>query len=146
MTDSKIKTLLFLDDLRNPSEQDWINWLAQYSPIEQPYEVIWVKNYDDFVWHIRMNGMPDGICYDHDLGRDVADEKVAKGMSKRQARKERKNTKSGMDCAKWLVEYCLDNNLKLPNWSIQSANPSGKDNINGLLLSFNKHYESHNCG
>ena len=46
--------------------------------------------------------------------------------------------KTGYDCAKWLVEYCIDNNKSLPKYAIQSANPVGKENINSLLMNFNK--------
>jgi hypothetical protein len=60
-------------------------------------------------------------------------------MSKRQARVQKRETISGYDCAKWLVEYCMDNDLDLPNWIVQSANPVGKDNINGLLNNYLKH-------
>ncbi len=112
-----MKKLLWLDDIRNPIEDDWLS----FSPIEQPFEVTWVKSYYEFVEWVKENGLPDAICFDHDLG-DNREEEI----------------KSGMDCAKWLVEYCLDNNLKLPKWNIQSANPAGKDNINGLFLSFIK--------
>lgn len=136
-----MKKLLWLDDKRDPFEKDWINWLAQYSPIEQPFEVVWVKSYSEFINWITINVLPSGICFDHDLGEDVAKSKVKSGISKKQARREKKLSKSGMDCAKWLVEYCLDNNLKLPPYNIQSANPAGRDNINGLLLSFMKHNE-----
>ena len=132
------KVLIWLDDKRNPFEEDWINWLAQYSPIEKPYEVIWVKSYEEFVAWVKSNGLFSACCFDHDLGDDIAREKVKKGMSKRQARREKKGTKTGMDCAKWLVEYCLDNNLKIPPYAIQSANTCGRDNINGLLVSFIK--------
>lgn len=128
------KNLLWLDDIRNPFENDWLI----FSPIEHPFETIWVKTYNEFTDWITTNGLPDGICFDHDLGRDLQDKKVAGGMSKRQARREREGTKTGMDCAKWLVEYCLDNNLKLPLYNIQSANICGKDNIDGLLKSFIK--------
>lgn len=141
-----MKKLIWLDDLRNPTEKDWVNWLIQYAPIEHPFEVVWVKSYEQFIDWIKKNGLPAGICFDHDLGSDIAHEKVKKGMSKRQARKEKKGTKSGMDVAKFLVEYCLDNNLQMPPYGIQSANPAGKENIDGLLKSFNKHYESHHCG
>lgn len=136
-----MKKLLFLDDLRNPFEQDWMNWLAQYSPIEQPYEVVWVKSYEQFVAWIKTNGLPAGFSFDHDLGSDISREKVKNGMSKTQARKEKKGTKTGMDCAKWLVEYCLDNKLPMPPYSIQSANPAGRENIDGLLKGFIKHQQ-----
>ena len=46
-----------------------------------------------------------------------------------------------MDCAKWLVEYCIDNNKKLPLYNIQSANSVGRENIDSLLKSFNKSLE-----
>lgn len=124
--------LLWLDDIRDPFKDDWL----VFSPIEQPFETIWVKSYNEFVSWIIANGLPDAVCFDHDLGEDVAKLKVAKGMSKRQARKEKKLSKSGMDCAKWLVEYCMDRKLKLPKWNIQSANPVGKENIDGLLKSY----------
>ena len=46
--------------------------------------------------------------------------------------------KTGYDCAKWLVEYCINNNKSLPKYAIQSANPVGRENINSLLTNFNK--------
>ena len=126
--------LLWLDDFRNPFEDDWLN----FSPISRPYDCIWVKSYSEFTKWIVNNGLPDAICFDHDLGMEVALTARANGMSKRKSRGLKQLEKTGYDCAKWLVEYCLDNNLKLPKWNIQSANPVGKDNINGLLLSFSK--------
>lgn len=129
-----MKKLLWLDDIRNPFENDWLG----FSPIEQPFEVSWVKSYQDFCEWIIKNGLPDAICFDHDLGMEVAIEARSKGMSKRKSRQLKQQEKTGYDCAKWLVEYCLDNNFQVPKWNIQSANPVGKDNINGLLQSFIK--------
>lgn len=45
--------------------------------------------------------------------------------------------KTGYECAKWLVEYCLDNDLDLPLCYVHSMNPVGKDNINNLLKNYN---------
>lgn len=133
-----IPKLIWLDDLRNPFEKDCTDWLDKGSPIEQPYETIWAKSYEEFTKWILKNGLPAAVLFDHDLGEDVAREKVAKGMPKKKARQQNKVAKSGMDAAKFLVEYCLDNKLPLPKYNIQSRNPAGKENINGLLLSFNK--------
>jgi hypothetical protein len=58
------------------------------------------------------------------------------GMSKRESRKLKPLEKTGYDAAKWLIDYCIDNKLDLPIWNCQSANPVGKDNINGILNSF----------
>jgi hypothetical protein len=40
-----------------------------------------------------------------------------------------------------LVNYCMENNLDLPRWSIQSANPVGVTNINSLLSNYKKFRE-----
>lgn len=121
------KRLLWLDDLRQP--YDIVNgktWVDTYSPIPQPFEVIWVKKYHEFVSWITTNGLPDVILFDHDLSDIHINKSTYKEMT-------------GMDCAKWLVDYCIDNKLKLPLYNIQSANTCGKDNIDGLLKSFIKH-------
>lgn len=130
--------LLWLDDVRNPFVGDW---LLSYAPDfdDDRDNVVWVKNYDDFVEWITKNGLPYKVAFDHDLGKDEADMKVQMGMSKRQARKEKKGIKDGKDAANWLVEYCLDNDLNIPLFTIQSANPTGADNIRGLLMGAIKH-------
>lgn len=115
------KTLLWLDDCRDPFENP--DWLI-FSPIGKDINVVWVQSYTEFVDWISKNGLPDGICFDHDLGDEIIGEAI--------------DGKSGMDCAKWLVEYCMDNSLKLPSYNVQSANPVGKENIIGLLENFKK--------
>lgn len=126
--------LIWLDDIRNPFENDWL----AFSPIEQPFDVVWVKSYNEFVDYIQKNGLPDGICFDHDLGFDIKQSMREQGVSKRKSRKLYRDLKekNGYDCAKWLVNYCIDRDLNLPKYNIQSANPVGKVNIDGLLKSF----------
>jgi len=124
-----MNTLLWLDDVRNPLKD---NWLA-FSPLQGAYDVIWVKSYKEFVHWIENNGLPTGICFDHDL----ADIKPIEG-SEIVSATDFTIEKTGYDCAKWLVEYCMDNNKKLPLYNIQSANPVGKENIDKLLKNFNK--------
>lgn len=101
--------LLWLDDERDPANAKW----HEYFPISSP-SVAWVKTYNEFTEWIEKNALPDAICFDHDLG----------------------DGPSGMDAAKWLTEHCMNNNLALPKWNIQSANPIGKQNISALLKSF----------
>jgi hypothetical protein len=110
-----MKKFLWLDDIRNPNLYMWqIQYMPNYN--EDSDSIIWVKDYNEFVSWINQNGLPNEIFFDHDLGKD----------------------ESGYDVAKWLVDYCIDNNLDLPKWKIQSANPVGRDNINGLLNNYNK--------
>jgi len=49
--------------------------------------------------------------------------------------------KTGLDCAKWLVDYCMDNNQKLPEYSVHSMNPAGGKNILEYLNNFKKFQE-----
>ena len=136
-----MKTLLWLDDYRDPNEiKDGVKHWLVFSPIPDPYALVWVKSYAEFTSYITEHGLPDGICFDHDLGLAVAIEARANGMSKRQARKLKPLELTGMDCAKWLVDYCIDNKKKLPLFNIQSANPVGKENIHKLLTNFLKSY------
>jgi hypothetical protein len=135
--ESKSKNLLWLDDLRNPFEGKWIEEFApEYL---NSGSIIWVLNYEEFIEWIRKNGLPQKICFDHDLGEDVAIKLVSKGVNKKKAREVKKLAKSGYDCAKWLVDYCIDHDLQIPDWNIQSANPVGKENINGLLINAKNH-------
>lgn len=131
-----MKVLLWLDDVRDPFKDDWLN----FSPIEGPYEVVWIKTYNEFLNHITTFGLPEGICFDHDLSDFQA---MKSGYPElMEDCKWPEDEKTGMDCAKWLVEYCLDSKLDLPKWNIQSANPVGKQNIKSLL----ENYESYNLG
>ena len=114
-----MKTLLWLDDVRNPLENDWLN----FSPIGKNVDVTWVTNYQEFIDHIMIYGLPDAICFDHDLGS---------------------YEETGYDCAKWLIDYCMKFELPLPKYGIQSANPVGKENIDCLLKNYLKHYERNN--
>ena len=113
---------LFLDDLRVPT--DCISYMHRRTAQYELYKGEWiiVRNYSEFIYWICENGLPDLISFDHDLG--IEDE----------------GHPSGMECAKWLVEYCLDNQLKLPRWLVHSANPAGAENITGLLTSFEKNH------
>lgn len=65
----------------------------------------WVKNIEEFASYIQQNGMPEFISFDRDLTVD-------------------KNNPlpDGLDCIKWLKQYCTENNLKMPKCFVHSAN------------------------
>jgi len=119
-----MKQLLWLDDVRNPYKGTWLNTFAPDYQINNV--VTWVKSFNEFKEWIEKNGLPDMICFDHDLGEDLD-----KGLIKKEA-------PSGFHCVKWLVDYCLDRNLDFPMYNIQSANPVGADNINSMIQSYRK--------
>ncbi len=133
-----MKTLLWLDDIRDPKEETW----REYYPIK-PDIIIWVKSYKEFTEWITQKGLPTAICFDHDLGIPITIEaRQSKGTSKKEARKLKQQEKTGKDCANWLIEYCLDHSIDIPLYTIQSANPVGKDNIDSLLKNYNKMYNN----
>ena len=127
-----MKKFLWLDDIRNPHMSVWRD---QYIPEfeSQTDEIIWVKNYNEFVDWITQNGLPTEVFFDHDLSdiRPIPNSSLVIASDWNEEM-------TGYDCAKWLVDYCMDNDLDLPMWSIQSANPVGRNNINGILNNYKK--------
>jgi len=83
--------------------------------VARSYKEFWhiVRSYKEFVQFILNNGVPDMISFDHDLGDNVP---------------------TGMDCAKWLV----DNQYKIVEFNVHSANPVDKNNIESLLNNWKK--------
>jgi len=131
-----MRKLLWLDDLRNP----FIDTEGKVPPIHSVVE--WVLNYEQFVQWIEKFGLPDIISFDHDLADEhYTPEQYWSDYQKSKEYQESQNyqEKTGMDCAKWLVDYCIDNNLKLPTFYIHSANPVGADNIKFYLQNYLKY-------
>ena len=126
---------LFLDDIREPEHA--FEYTKQEMFLKQKWEV--VRNFDEFKSFIENNGLPTFISFDHDLADTHytpeplwTDYEKSKEWQDKQIHKE----KTGYECAKWLVEYCIGNKLKCPGYYCHSMNPVGKDKIVGLLRSF----------
>lgn len=128
---------LFLDDIREP--------IDAYSYTNESMFELWdwivVRDYNKFIEYIEVNGMPDFISFDHDLADSHytpeylwLDYNASKEWQDKQIHKE----KTGYECALWLVNYCLDNKIKLPNYYSHSMNPVGKDKIIALLDNYKK--------
>ena len=94
---------LYLDDIRIPKTEGW--------------DI--VRNYDEFVFWVRLHGIPDELSFDHDLGEDTE--------------------KTGLNVAKWLGQYCIEKNTPFPKWNVHSANPVGKANIEAYINNVIKH-------
>lgn len=133
---------LFLDDVRSPRDAwrdthktDYLRPIwdvsnagglqpedPKYKELAESFHTNWIiiRSYDEFIQFVEdmhlNDGFPSLISFDHDLGEG----------------------KSGYDCAKWLVNFCMDHNLQMPNYLIHSMNPVGTENIDSLLKNFNK--------
>ena len=134
---------LFLDDIRIP--KDAIGLVP--SNMNQFYwENDWdvVKNYSEFCDYIQKYGSPDFVSFDHDLADDhyndlFSDENWSKNDTDVVLKYDDYKEKTGYECAKWLVDYSLENGLQLPDYVVHSANPVGKKNIESYLLNAKKH-------
>jgi hypothetical protein len=132
---------LWLDDMRDPKEKIWADYITKN--ILEPHfvDIAWVKNYAEFTAWITENGMPGFISFDHDLADEhYTPEKYWSNYEASKAYQDAQNyqEKTGMDCAKWLADYCMDNNTILPKFYVHSANPVGADNIRRFLNNFLK--------
>lgn len=131
----KLPYNLFLDDMRKRSDVTWVelpagNWRD-------------VKNYNEFVDTITECGLPLFISFDHDLADHHYAIGQESGFSEFDYSKIKEKT--GLCCAKWLIDYCIENKLNLPAWETHSMNPCGKENIDGLLKGFRK-FQEENAG
>jgi hypothetical protein len=129
---------IYLDDVRTPVNPDWVV----------------VRSYDEFVGKVREFGFEniDVISLDHDLG-DTAMNEYFNNVSPNYTLDYTHITeKTGMDCAKWLVDYYYDHynlaedlisrknkkmlGITFPKVYTHSANPIGSANIMGYINNF----------
>ena len=83
-----------------------------------------VRNFEEFKSTILERGLPKEISFDHDLGDGIP---------------------TGHDCVKWMV-YEMKFDLRNVDINIHSANNVGRDNIDGLIKSWNKFLDAEEKG
>jgi hypothetical protein len=110
----KLPYHLFLDDERIPAQATWANYESH--PIFKDANWIVARTFQQFKDTITQYGMPVGISFDHDI-QDFHD-----GVEY-----------TGSTCARWLSNYCLDNQLPLPAYILHSQNGEGVKNMLSIL-------------
>lgn len=118
----KKKIWLYLDDVRIPTTDSWLV----------------VRNYDEFVAHIKMNGLEnyEVISLDHDLGEGAMVEYYTNVKPNYELDYNRIPEKTGMDCARFLVAESMNTKIPLPTIYVHSANPIGAANIIGYVNNY----------
>lgn len=118
------KIYLYLDDVRTPLDPTW--------------QV--VRNYDEFVAHITLHGLDQYECIslDHDLGEEAMKEFYRNTKPNSVINYDNISEKTGMDCARWLVDLALREKIQLPIIYVHSANPVGSENIMNLINNYFK--------
>jgi hypothetical protein len=133
---------LFLDDVRMP--KDTFDYMKLPIYISVDWSI--VRNYYAFVQIIEGKGIPDIISFDHDLADEHYDPKIV-GTESYEQIYDMFDEKTGYHCAKWLIDYCIDNNKKLPaDILIHSMNPAGSMNIKSLFETYFKVYNIDQSG
>ena len=116
---------LFLDDVRS-AEMVFMNTIDPIYENNNEWEI--VRSFNEFVSYIEENGLPEFISFDHDL-----DFEHYKLENQQDIDYEKIEIKTGFHAAQWLINYCADNKLKLPNFKVHSMNLAGKRNIERIL-------------
>lgn len=124
---------IYLDDVRTPLDESWIV----------------VRNYDQFVQKVEEIGLQniDLISLDHDLGPAAMKEYFQNVHPNYKLDYNNITEKTGMDCAKWLVQHFYDTNpnqsllvrgepIQFPKVYVHSANPIGSGNMMGYINNF----------
>ena len=126
---------LFLDDIRQPKDACYLvqDWAKLY--FNDEWDV--VKTHKEFVRWVKRNGVPTHVSFDHDLADvhydidfDDWDVYTAEQLGVEE---------TGLDSAKFLVDYCENNGFDLPLYQVHSANPIGRRNIKSYLDNAKKH-------
>ena len=115
------KKIIYLDDIRTPHSPEWIV----------------VRNYDEFVVKINEIGLEniELISLDHDLGDSAMKEWHTNVYHNYTLNYNNITEKTGMDCAKWLVEQWLDGK-PVVLVRIHSANAVGSANMMGYINNY----------
>lgn len=129
-----MKYNIFLDDFRMPV--DAFNYTKDTDFLKLDWII--VRSYDEFVNKIIEVGFQN--CSIISLDHDLSDSDGHYGHTSGEIPYDDFKEKTGYHCAQWLIDYCLDNNQKLPICKVHSMNPVGKKNIIELLNNFLKHH------
>ena len=127
---------LFLDDERYPVKVTWVTLpLVEWTI---------VRNYKQFVEKISTDGLPNFITFDHDLGPEHYNDFDLGRDGKWFINYDKYSEKTGYHCAQWLVKYCLEYGLDVPEYIVHSMNPIGKDNIKSVIEGYKLWKKSQN--
>ncbi len=115
---------IFLDDIRELNQAYKITLDKDYIN----YKWYIVRSYNEFCEFVELSftknkAVPKLISFDHDLAEEHY-------LHRDDVIPYHKFTeKTGYDCAKWIVSFCKQNKIALPDYKIHSMNFVGEQNI-----------------
>jgi hypothetical protein len=125
-----MKYNIYLDDVRTPisPNNEWVDGLEEWTV---------VRSYEEFVSKINEIGLKNInlISLDHDLGDSAINEWHTNVYYNFTLDYNNITEKTGMDCAKWLVEKWMDGE-PVCVVMVHSANAIGAANIMGYINNY----------
>ncbi|MDP2692430.1 MAG: hypothetical protein Q8O88_02180, partial [bacterium] len=101
------KYFLYLDDLRDPfKETKWPDHIYTL-------QTVIVRGYNEFVKCITEKGLPDTVSFDFDLAPEHYKQGDKSHFTSIEGY-EKLFIRNGLDCAKFLINYCETHKEKLP--------------------------------
>ena len=137
---NKIKRFLCLDDerkIKNCYLYDEQQLLTVASGVSE-FEWDIVRSYDEFVDYVEKYGIPDIVSFDNDLDTSMEGEhlkKFDKAHDTGFLDWESCKTKTGIHCAKWLIDKCKELNADIPKYYVHSANTFARPIIREIMES-----------
>jgi len=122
--------VIWLDDVRDPKDHG--------------VEALWVKNFEEFQAAVRAEH-PHMVHFDHDLGNEYHWNEThpmnedGTSPDEHEILYDKFQEMTGYHAAKWLVDYCMINELPLPRWNVHSMNVVGAKNIRDYLTLAERH-------
>jgi hypothetical protein len=122
---------IFLDDIRSIRDI--------YHTAPNPEQWIVIRNYNDFVKEIQRE-FPEFVSFDHDLADEHYHALIKSKGNSEAFDIDSKNfkEKTGLECAKWLVNYCMEKDVDFPDYAVHSFNPIGAENIRCYIEGYKK--------
>lgn len=88
--------VVWFDTNHDPFNGKWLDYYFMEN--SSHIECVWIKSMSDLIKHVYDNWVPDIVFINLNSDEDV------------------------LNCALWIVDYCLDNNLKIPLIKLNSNN------------------------
>lgn len=129
---------LFLDDIRQPSDCFMYMRNSDYNNLSW----VIVRSHKGFVREVEnrfSNGeIPALVSFDHDLADEHYDPSMYHGTESYDKAAQSFVEQTGLDSARWFVQFCLDNDIQMPPCLVHSMNPVGRDKIKSTIQDYER--------